>query len=303
MCVIFVFQGHDDSYMIVTKVKDDCQIKGGILKCLDRIIAVNSESIVSYSKEKVKGILNTIQESDVVLSVTYPDVHQVLSLCKGKHEEPSPGSHSSNLSRQTNFKDCKSVENAKNPFISKPASIDSDCGSKENVNSETFSLELREHKGYCVDCGMETSAGFYNGNTLHNRNSDESCETILSGDASEHEPRTVRRELSELSESSSNRSVNSNCPLLKEENMRRSKSENKPSRPKFTVETPSGSEMEPLHRMDFSPTPAGRFSQITVEDMSRAHSLPITNETAVSMQDINVFEEHTHSLPVGMYCV
>ncbi|KAL4226970.1 Myeloid differentiation primary response protein MyD88 [Mactra antiquata] len=298
------YKGRSETYMIVTKVKEECQVERGILEVLDRIVAIDSEYIVNYTKEQAVGILKKIQERGVTLLVTYPHIEEIL-LKSNQTLRADNSDHSvySNSFNSHYFEKWKNTNNGES-LMSKSVSNDANgnYSKVEQLNLDTFQYHSSKPEECRIDHSMDRSGVLNCVNCQlinNNRHSDESYETVFSVDAGRNEitKRGIPRQISELSESSSNKSVNSSCPLLNNDNMSQRKPKtDKLVKPRIELQDcPGGAGFE--HSDLGSPTPTGRFNNLTVD--GRAHSLPTTKESAVSMQDINVFEEQSQSLPTG----
>lgn len=289
MCY-YLFQGKTDFYTIITKVKEDCCIRRGILNVFDRIIAINKDSVIHVPGKCVLQKLQTAHESSILLTVTY--LESIPYYPKQLVEEWGSYPSSLELLRKSS-QYCESFNSSSLDGFSRESSKGSIT---QNISLTLLSCDLSEkERGHR---GLQNLPTEYETTFTQDENSESKLNNKFdssikcASDSEVHNgARHIKRGHSQVSGSSSNQSVNSDFPLLKKEGMRRAK-ENKTVRPfnkSGSTDSPDRAELEPLRTHDSrSPVPVGRLDKF-----SRT-----SRDAAVSMQDI-MFEEQglvpTHS--------
>ncbi|XP_045165731.2 uncharacterized protein LOC123529462 isoform X2 [Mercenaria mercenaria] len=289
------FKGETDWYTVVTKVKDDCCIRRGLLNVFDRIVSIDNESIVHITGKCVLRKLQNLPESNIVLTVTYVDsIHYDRPALKHVDIFTDKQEHCSNSFEQLRSPSQNS-ETISTASAGRLSRNNTKASITQDISLTLLSCELSEQERVLKrnpKCGIENETTFTESENNDNRlsNESESSVTWLSDLEVKNGSRIIKRGHSQVSGSSSNQSVNSDFPLLKKEGMRRSK-ENKSVRPLFkpgSTDSPDRAELEPLNLRAtdaLSPVPHGKS-----EKFNLSPQLHISKDSAVSMQDI-MFEE------------
>ncbi|XP_052213543.1 uncharacterized protein LOC127832254 isoform X2 [Dreissena polymorpha] len=323
------FQGQQQSYTIVTKVKPDCHIVKGHLKVFERVLEVNFEDIVHLPSNAVLPFLARIPGCNIVLKVSSPSGIDHVNALTANSDPGDPGDRpicadqiALSGADVTNSKKSGDIGNESFGSDVNEVEITDDQISNRSV---TYSWEKRLQKN------SETQLrNVSKGKEPVKRISDDSGVTVLSN-VEENEGKTcvtneVKRADSQVSGSSgsSNQSGKSGYSLCRPrfknsslsrcdcssrnlalfftlEMMRKNKGDNKHGKQSLLKggnESVDHAELEPLKpKVCKSPRGTSHCERFVSKDEGSL-SLPIQLDSAVSMADINIDDLVTQSLPL-----